>query len=176
MAPASSLLKRPPFSFSTSAYTRLAFGRRHATPMRPMTPAGMPGVARDLRPRLATVGALEQCRCPDRRSTSGIPCGTPPTSRRTSPCGFVAIDRDVDRAGLVVAIQHACRHVLPPSVLLKTPRSALGTLYLPNDATNTMFGIRRMDADLRDRVGVVGSRRASTSFPRRCCGRRRRPA
>src|SRR5262249_36253180 len=30
--------------------------------------------------------------------------------------------------------------VLPPSVLLKTPRSSLGTLYLPNEATNTMLG------------------------------------
>ena len=31
-------------------------------------------------------------------------------------------------------------HDVPPSVLLKTPRSALGTLYLPNEATNTMSG------------------------------------
>src|SRR5436190_13773166 len=31
-------------------------------------------------------------------------------------------------------------HVLPPSALLKTPRSSLGTLYLPKSATNTMLG------------------------------------
>ena len=32
-------------------------------------------------------------------------------------------------------------HVVPPSVLLNTPRSGLGTLYLPNDATKTMSGL-----------------------------------
>jgi hypothetical protein len=32
------------------------------------------------------------------------------------------------------------RHVFPPSVLLYTPRCVLGTLYFPNEATNTTFG------------------------------------
>src|SRR5919204_3168275 len=31
-----------------------------------------------------------------------------------------------------------CFHVLPPSMLLKMPRSSLGALYLPKSATNTM--------------------------------------
>ena len=31
--------------------------------------------------------------------------------------------------------------VFPPSVLLKTPRSALGAPYLPKLATNTMSGL-----------------------------------
>ena len=30
---------------------------------------------------------------------------------------------------------------LPPSALLKTPRSSLGTLYLPKSATKTMSGL-----------------------------------
>ena len=32
------------------------------------------------------------------------------------------------------------RHVLPPSMDLKTPRSSLSALYLPNEATNTTSG------------------------------------
>jgi hypothetical protein len=32
------------------------------------------------------------------------------------------------------------RQVLPPSALLKTPRSALGTLYFPKAATKMMSG------------------------------------
>src|SRR6266705_4163720 len=32
-------------------------------------------------------------------------------------------------------------HVVPPSELLNTPRSSLGTLYLPKSATNTMSGL-----------------------------------
>gem|GEM_PF-4447973 len=33
------------------------------------------------------------------------------------------------------------RQLLPPSVLLKTPRSAFGTENLPNDATKMMSGL-----------------------------------
>jgi hypothetical protein len=33
------------------------------------------------------------------------------------------------------------RQLLPPSVLLKTPRSAFGTEYLPNEATKMMSGL-----------------------------------
>src|SRR5688572_33302111 len=43
VAPASSELKSPPFSFSTSAYTRLGSAPETSTPMRPTTPAGIPG-------------------------------------------------------------------------------------------------------------------------------------
>src|SRR5690242_3413158 len=32
-------------------------------------------------------------------------------------------------------------HFLPPSLDLNSPRSSLGTLYLPKDATNTMSGL-----------------------------------
>src|SRR5260221_864375 len=42
--PASSDLKSPPFSFSTSAYTRLELAPDTAMPMRPMTPDGRPGL------------------------------------------------------------------------------------------------------------------------------------
>src|SRR6267378_6419431 len=44
VAPASSLLNSPPFSFSTSAYTRFEFAPDTATPMRPTTPDGNPGL------------------------------------------------------------------------------------------------------------------------------------
>ena len=42
VAPASSERKSPPFSFSTSAYTRLELAPLTATPMRPTSPAGIP--------------------------------------------------------------------------------------------------------------------------------------
>ena len=32
-------------------------------------------------------------------------------------------------------------HVLPPSVVLNTPRSSLGAPYFPKSATKTMFGL-----------------------------------
>src|SRR5215471_8016123 len=44
LAPASSELKSPPFSFSTSAYTRLGSAPETETPMRPTTPLGIPGL------------------------------------------------------------------------------------------------------------------------------------
>src|SRR5712672_573855 len=43
VAPASSLRYRPPFSFSTSAYTRFAFAPDTAMPIRPTMPRGRPG-------------------------------------------------------------------------------------------------------------------------------------
>src|SRR3954463_5560519 len=42
VAPASSERNRPPFSFSTSAYTRFGFASLTLTPMRPMVPDGSP--------------------------------------------------------------------------------------------------------------------------------------
>src|SRR4051812_31210367 len=42
VAPASSDLNSPPFSFSTSAYTRFGSAPETATPIRPTTPLGSP--------------------------------------------------------------------------------------------------------------------------------------
>src|ERR671932_2212011 len=44
VAPASSLRKSPPLCASTSAYTRRALAPETATPMRPTTPVGRPGL------------------------------------------------------------------------------------------------------------------------------------
>ncbi len=44
VAPASSLLNRPPLSFSISAYTRFELADVTATPMRPTRPLGSPGL------------------------------------------------------------------------------------------------------------------------------------
>src|SRR6266576_877023 len=44
VAPASSLRYRPPFSFSTSAYTRFGFAPDTATPILPTIPRGRPGL------------------------------------------------------------------------------------------------------------------------------------
>src|SRR5438105_9614853 len=44
VAPASSERNRPPFSFSTNAYTRLGSAPLTATPMRPINPDGNPGL------------------------------------------------------------------------------------------------------------------------------------
>src|SRR6476620_5955928 len=44
LTPASSELNSPPFSFSTSAYTRFGSAPETATPMRPTTPFGIPGL------------------------------------------------------------------------------------------------------------------------------------
>src|SRR5690242_1282061 len=134
VAPASSLLKRPPFSFSTSAYTRLPSGPA-ATPMRPTTPDGIPGL-RVISVHVSPPSVLLN------RPLPGPPLDMWYSLRYAShsaayiTCGFV-LSIVMSIAPLLSSRYSTRRHVLPPSELLYTPRCVLGTLYFPNTATNT---------------------------------------
>ena len=65
--------------------------------------------------------------------------------------------------------------VLPPSVLLKTPRSSLGALMRPNAATKTMSGLVGW-MRIFEMTGASAKPTCVHVFPRRWTCRRRRPA
>src|SRR5690348_13925017 len=134
VAPASSERNRPPFSFSISAYTRSGFAGDTATPIFPTMPVGRP---------LARVMSVQV---------------SPPSVDLNSPLPGPPLDicHSLRYASHIVAYitfgsfgsiemssapvsgprYSTLRHVLPPSVDLKSPRSSLGTPYFPKSATN----------------------------------------
>src|SRR5450759_836303 len=109
-----------------------------ATPILPSRPVGSPG--------LWVISV--QCSPPSidlNKPLPGPPLDIEYSTRKASQsaanmtfglCGSIAMST----APVLLSRNSTLRQVLPPSVLLNTPRSSLGTLYLPKSATNTMSG------------------------------------
>ena len=139
VAPASSLRKRPPLSFSTRAYTRFEFAPDTDTPIRPTSPAGSPGL------RVISVHVSP----PSVLLNSPLPA--PPLdiwySLRYASHIAAYITSGLWRsiAMSIAAVRSSrkstLRQVAPPSLLLYTPRSVFGALSLPKAATNTTCGL-----------------------------------
>ena len=110
-SPASTSRRHRPTRTGRRSRSRRARRRRFesapdtATPILPTTPAGRPWIARDLRPRLAAVGRLEQAAARAAARHLVLDAIRLP-QRRVHHVGIAPIDRDVDGAGLVVAEQH----------------------------------------------------------------------
>src|SRR6185437_552393 len=133
VAPASSERYTPPFDASTIAYTRLGSAGDTDTPIRPITPVGNPAL------RVISV----QWSPPSVVLKSPLP-GPPldichdvlyachSAAYRTSGW-FGSMDRSI--APLLSSRYSTFRHVLPPSTLLNTPRSAFGADGWPSAAT-----------------------------------------
>src|SRR5262245_14512563 len=138
VAPASSDENRPPFSCSMSAYTRFESAPDTETPIRPIVPAGKPGL------RVISV----QVSPPSvdlNKPLPGPPLDIWYSTRYASHNAANITDGFLRSMVMSTAPVFALRNnfrcqVLPPSVDLKTPRSSLSAPYLPKDATNTMSG------------------------------------
>ena len=110
-------------------------------------------VARDLFPGLAAVGRLEEAAARTAARHLILDAIRLP-HRRVHHARVLAIDRDVDRAGLGVAEQH----LLPGLAAVDRLEHAALVVVLAVAAEvgdEDDVGVGRMDADLRDRVGVV---------------------
>ena len=138
MAPASLERNKPPFSFSTSAYTRFGSAPLTATPIRPIIPDGSPG--------LRVISVHVSPPSVDLKSPEpGPPLDIVYSFRNASHSaayitfGF-ARSIEMSIAAVLSSRKRTLRHVVPPSVLLKTPRSGFGAECFPNAATNTISG------------------------------------
>src|SRR5512133_647003 len=138
VVPASSDRNNPPFSFSMIAYTRFASAPETATPIFPSTPCGSPG-ARVMSVHVSPPSVDLYNPLP------GPPLDISHSLRYASHiaayitlglCGSI----EISTAPVAGPLYNTLRQVLPPSVLLKRPRSSLLTPYFPKSATNTMFG------------------------------------
>ena len=121
-------------------------------PILPTRPCGRARVARDLLPRLAAVGRLEEAAAgAAARHLVLDAVGLP--QRREHHVRVLPIDLDVDGAGLVVAEQHLLPRLAAVGALEDAALVArLAVAAEVGDEDDV--GIGRMDADLRDRVGV----------------------
>src|SRR5205809_6006132 len=136
--PASSLLNSPPFSFSTSAYTRFGFAALVASPMRPIMPFGSPGacvISVQFWPPSVDLNNPEP----------GPPLDIVYSLRNASHNAAymtLGFERSIEMsmAAVLSSRKSTFFQLLPPSVLLKTPRSGLAAECFPNAATKTMFG------------------------------------
>src|SRR5688572_9553167 len=137
--PPLSELYKPPYSFSISAYTRFGSAPETSTPMRPTTPVGRPG--------RRVISVHDSPPSVDLKS----PEPGPPLSILYSfryAChsaayriiGFVR-STEMSIAPVLSSRYSTLRQVRPPSLLLNTPRSALGAAWNPNAATHTMSGL-----------------------------------
>ena len=121
--------------------------------MRPIMPAGMPGL------RVMSV----QVSPPSvdlNRPLPGPPLDIVYSVRNASHIAAkitLGLLRSIQRstAPVLLSRKRTLRHVAPPSVLLNTPRSAFGTPCWPNAATKTTLCIGRMDANLRNILGLA---------------------
>src|SRR5678815_4273108 len=118
---------------------RLESAPEMATPILPSTPVGRPGL------RVISV----QCSPPSvdlKRPLPGPPLDIEYSTRNASQSaanitsglwGSIVMST----APVLLSRNSTLRQVLPPSVVLKTPRSSLGTPYRPKSATKTMSGL-----------------------------------
>src|SRR5437870_673214 len=121
-----------------SAYTRFGSAPDTATPIFPSSPAGRPG-ARVISFHVSPPSVDLYKPLP------GPPLDIVYSVRNASHSaayitfGFLR-SIEMSTAPVLLSRYSVLRHVRPPSMLLNTPRSSLGTPYFPNDATNTMAG------------------------------------
>ena len=168
--------KRPPLSFSTSAYTRFGVGGRDRHADAPHQPLGrQPGVARDLRPRLAAVGALEQP-APRTAARHLVFLAVRLPHRRVHHVRVLAVDRDVDRAGLVVAEEHLAPRLAAVGALEHAALVARHAVLAERRRRRRCRGLVGWMRIFEMRIHGRGSPRASRSCRRRRCGTRRHPA
>src|SRR5919205_4088737 len=113
-APASSLRKSPPFSFSTSAYTRRGLAPDTATPMRPTTPVGIPGL-RVISVHVSPPSVLLNTPLPGPPLDIWYSLRYASHSDAYITCGFVR-SMLTSIAPVLSSRYSTRRHVLPPSV------------------------------------------------------------
>src|SRR5258708_32379424 len=109
-----------------------------ATPILPSMPEGSPGL------RVISV----QCSPPSVDLNSPLPgprldieYSTRKASHSAANITFGLLRSiAMSTAPVLLSRKRTLRHVLPPSVVLKTPRSSLGVPYLPKPATTTTSG------------------------------------
>ena len=116
-------------------------------------PGGHARVARDLLPGLAAVGRLEEAAAGAAARHLVLDAVRLP-QRGVDHARVLAIDRDVDRAGLGVAEQH-----LLPALAAVDRLEDAALVVVPAVASEVGdeddVGVGGMDPDLRDRVGVL---------------------
>ncbi len=123
---------------------------RHADP--PHDSRGQAGVTGDLGPGLAAIGALEKTAPrPAARHLVFFAVGLP--HRRVHHVGVVAVDRDVDGRGLVVAVEHLAPGLAAIGTLEDTPLRVRHAV-LPERGDENDFGVAGVDPDLGDSVGL----------------------
>src|SRR5215510_7239312 len=124
VAPASSDLNKPPLSFSMSAYTRFPSAGETATPMRPNTPDGRPDA------RLISVHVSPPS-VDLNNPLPGPPLDIWYSTRYAShrPANItLGLRRSIAMSipPVLLSRKSTFFQVLPPSVVLKMPRSSLG--------------------------------------------------
>src|SRR5258705_2072764 len=137
VAPASTLWSIRLFSFSTSAYTRFAFAPDTATPILPTMHRGRPGL-RVISVHVSPPSVLLNRPLPGPPDDIWYSVRYASHSAAYMTLGFVR-SIAMSTAPVLSSRNSTRRQVRPPSVLLNTPRSALGTLYFPNEATKTIW-------------------------------------
>ena len=115
-------------------------------------PSGQTRLARELRPRVAAVGRLEEAAArAAARHRVGQPVGLP--QRGVEHLRVVAVHHEIDRAGLRVAVQH----LLPGLPAVARPEHAallVRTGHVAERRRVHEVRVRRADDDLRDDLRV----------------------
>src|SRR5437899_6040353 len=139
VAPPSSERYTPPASASISAHTRAGFAGETASPMLPSTPGGSPGLCvSSVQCSPPSVDLKIPPPGPPDTSCHGLRCACQKAAYRTS--GLLG-SRTRSEIPVESLRNSTLFHVLPPSVVLYTPRSAFGPKACPCAPTHTMSGL-----------------------------------
>src|SRR3989442_4012990 len=136
VAPPSSERYTPPASASISAHSRVGFAGEMASPMLPSRPDGNPGLCvSSVQCSPPSVDLKIPPPGPPDTSCHGLRCACQKAAYRTS-----GLDGSRTRSEIPVESfrNSTLFHVLPPSVVLYTPRSAFGPQARPVAPTHTM--------------------------------------